>query len=443
MSYKPGITRRQFISSGLAAAVLTRFSSPAFTFAQALNGPLPPVRSGQTLIHISLDGGADGLFTNGPLPDTDIARALAAVRPNLTPGRDEFIDCLNGRIGLNRTCWGPLEDVFRLGEGKIVQGAGFINSSMSHEAAATAVDNATIKEGSSEQQRGLFASMKKMYGMDDLRVFGINAEPSPSLNCEKACPRFYDLGGFSYRGPKEELGGHWEGKHWQETMREVNKARMSSSHPAQKIHALALEGADAAMSLVAEMNSEIIGGYYYNAEGRYKNLYSKNLADLMKAVLYGKKKDADAITLLRTAWGGFDTHAGQMSFLPQTMNQISEALAGFIQDLKDHSLFDKVTIVITSEFGRTLMENADKSTDHARAGSYYVFSGRCNGKGNNSVVGPEIAVADIARNFQQAGVPCDFFFANILQYGLKVPSDHLPYFLPDLPAQIENLGIFT
>jgi cullin-associated NEDD8-dissociated protein 1 len=77
-----------------------------------------------------------------------------------------------------------------------------------------------------------------------------------------------------------------------------------------------------------------------------------------------------------TQIGGFDTHgthdiAGHMA-------EIDGALGSFVQEMKDQSMWDNVTVVVASEFGRTLSTNGQGS-DHGWGGNYFVLGGGVKG----------------------------------------------------------------
>ena len=71
--------------------------------------------------------------------------------------------------------------------------------------------------------------------------------------------------------------------------------------------------------------------------------------------------------------GGFDTHAGQAGEHPSLLNQMSNAISAFLQDLKNQGLDDRVMVVTTSEFGRRVEENGSNGTDHGTSGPIFTF----------------------------------------------------------------------
>jgi len=76
--------------------------------------------------------------------------------------------------------------------------------------------------------------------------------------------------------------------------------------------------------------------------------------------------------------GGFDTHDNNNEILEEKFTEISDALEGFVAELKGQDIFDSTVVVTSSEFGRTLTSNG-LGTDHAWAGNHFVLGGGISG----------------------------------------------------------------
>ncbi len=68
-----------------------------------------------------------------------------------------------------------------------------------------------------------------------------------------------------------------------------------------------------------------------------------------------------------TTQDGFDTHAGQRYTHQDLLRRVSQAVAGFLTSLKTSRLDERVVVLLFSEFGRRLKENASNGTDHGAA----------------------------------------------------------------------------
>ena len=71
-----------------------------------------------------------------------------------------------------------------------------------------------------------------------------------------------------------------------------------------------------------------------------------------------------------TSLDGFDTHANQLGTHAALLNELSDSIAAFHDDLAAAGQADRVALLTFSEFGRRVQENASQGTDHgaARAG---------------------------------------------------------------------------
>jgi Protein of unknown function (DUF1501) len=58
---------------------------------------------------------------------------------------------------------------------------------------------------------------------------------------------------------------------------------------------------------------------------------------------------------------------------------LNQALTAFTDEIKAQGLWNKVTIVLTSEISRTLTANSGKGSDHAWGGNYFVMGGAVKG----------------------------------------------------------------
>lgn len=77
--------------------------------------------------------------------------------------------------------------------------------------------------------------------------------------------------------------------------------------------------------------------------------------------------------------GGYDTHARQENKHANLMRDLGEGLHGFVQALKARGDLDRVTVMVFSEFGRRVAENASGGTDHGAAAPMFVLGGKVKG----------------------------------------------------------------
>jgi uncharacterized protein (DUF1501 family) len=78
--------------------------------------------------------------------------------------------------------------------------------------------------------------------------------------------------------------------------------------------------------------------------------------------------------------GGWDTHFGQgadTGLLSLQLDDLGKSLAAFAQDLGPET--SRATVVVMSEFGRRIEENASLGTDHGHGGAMFILGGGARG----------------------------------------------------------------
>lgn len=88
-----------------------------------------------------------------------------------------------------------------------------------------------------------------------------------------------------------------------------------------------------------------------------------------------RKVDKDVFFISQ---GGFDTHNDGGEKLEALLEGIDTGLRAFVEEMKSQGLWENVTLVTVSDFGRTLTSNG-LGTDHAWGGNYFVLGGDVKG----------------------------------------------------------------
>jgi uncharacterized protein (DUF1501 family) len=77
--------------------------------------------------------------------------------------------------------------------------------------------------------------------------------------------------------------------------------------------------------------------------------------------------------------GGFDMHSGDHAQTVQAPQQFAEAVLAFLKDLEGTSAFEDTLVLCHSEFGRRPKENSAGGCDHGAAGMMFLFGGSMRG----------------------------------------------------------------
>jgi uncharacterized protein (DUF1501 family) len=109
--------------------------------------------------------------------------------------------------------------------------------------------------------------------------------------------------------------------------------------------------------------------------------FGTNLKTIAKLMKLGVGLRAATVDL-----GGWDTHQdegeGSGGYLSHLVAELSNGLTAFYRDLDESSsptYADRMTLVVVSEFGRRLAENASRGTDHGHGSGILVLGGQVNG----------------------------------------------------------------
>ena len=78
------------------------------------------------------------------------------------------------------------------------------------------------------------------------------------------------------------------------------------------------------------------------------------------------------VRVLFASQDGYDTHAEQLEAHGNLLGELAEALAAFRKDLAEQELAEKVVVMVFSEFGRRVDENASGGTDHGAASNLFL-----------------------------------------------------------------------
>lgn len=136
--------------------------------------------------------------------------------------------------------------------------------------------------------------------------------------------------------------------------------------------------------------------------------------------------------VITTAWGDFDSHAGQPSQHSDRMNEFNAALQTFFS-LLDPAWESRVTLMTFSEFGRTPWDNDGQGTDHGTSAPHLVMGGNVRG----GFYGQRPTLAGLGR-WDRMDHHVDFrsYYASVLDGWMGGGSSDV------LGGNFENLGLF-
>lgn len=352
------LSRRQVLqlAGTMAAATSLPAWMPRLAFAQPYDDP-----KGDVLVVVFLRGGADTLNMIVPYAEDAYYAArpqLAIPRPDANTSDLKTLD-LDGFFGLHPSL-NPLLPIFRDGQMLAVHAAGSPHETRSHFEAMDYMERGT--PGSYNLTTGWIARHLTMLNPD-------NPSPVRGIGWGAAIPTSL-AGAPSTIAMQSIIDYHLAGDaHFASQMMASLQSLYTLGEPALQIHAQNTEAAVDVVSQVDYQNYAPKNGAVY-AEDDFA-LALRQTAALIRAQI---GLEAACIDL-----GGWDTHvnqggvAGTQAYL---MRQLAAGLAAFYQDMGVD--MSGVSLVVKSEFGRRLEENASRGTDHGHGGAIIVMSGNLN-----------------------------------------------------------------
>ena len=115
---------------------------------------------------------------------------------------------------------------------------------------------------------------------------------------------------------------------------------------------------------------------YKTAVDYPKNEFANKLKTIAKLIVANAETKVYYVSL-----SGFDTHVNQKGKHARLLEQYSEAIEAFTDDLRHNNRFQDTLIMTFSEFGRRVKQNAGKGTDHGTANNLFLISGSLNKPG--------------------------------------------------------------
>jgi uncharacterized protein (DUF1501 family) len=343
---------------------LSGFATTAMLVPGFIRAAVSTPDSRKKLVVVQLSGGNDGLNTIVPYRNDIYYKA----RPTLAIKPDKVLQ-LNDELGMNDSMTG-LKELYDQGYLTIINNVGYPNPDRSH---FRSMDIWHTASGSSQYinsgwlGRYLDATCSgcaKAYTaieIDDSLSLAMKGETVNGL-------ALHDVGMF-YRAVKDIQAFNKPG---------VNSANNNLNY-LYKTLAETESGADYLYQKANVYHSKI--SYPNNAIGRdLKTIAELIISDVDTSVFY-------------TSYSGFDTHVNQAGSQSGHLRDVSESLCAFVSDLKTNSRFDGVTVMVFSEFGRRVAQNASNGTDHGTANNVFIIDSKLKKPGLFNEV-PDLASLD-------------------------------------------------
>lgn len=338
------LSRRRFLSAlGAGAAALPLITAPGFLRAAGSNPT-----SGNILVLIELAGGNDGLNTVVPVTDPRYRH----LRPSIGLDQKELL-MLDRDTGLHSEMRG-LAQLWERGDMRVIEGVGYPDPSRSHFRSIE-IWNTGLGADSSTDQGWVSHAFSRT--------------PPPTV----------DVDGLVLGGDMGPLrgAGRFSAMRDAENFAEVIEALPGMNHPVRPKGTSPLDHVLGTYDS-ARITGDTISAKLERSRDRRWDFPESDLAEQLRTA--ARLLDAGVeVPVLKVVQEGYDTHEAQPYVHGLLLGELSDAIAAFSRSMKDIGLWDQVTVVTYSEFGRTAFENASSGTDHGTAAPVFVTGGQVAG----------------------------------------------------------------
>lgn len=327
----------------------------------------------RVLVVVQLSGGNDGLNTVVPFRDPLYFRHRPSIA--VDPAR---VHRLDDRLALH-PAMGDAAKLFEAGRLTVVQGVGYPDPSRSHFVSMDIWHTARPGNKPDRTDGWLGRTLAADPARREGRLSGLcigERELPPALAGQRVqVPAVEDLAGFRL---KLTGGDDTERRRRAALLRDLARSpdAAAGGPPASGDPAALAEWVRATMHSTY-VSAESLAEAAARPGARTKwptDSLGRNLRQISQVIAAGFGARVYYCTL-----GGFDTHAKQVPAHASLLGRVSAALAAFDEDLTVQGRRRDVLVMVFSEFGRRVGQNASHGTDHGTAGPMFLL--RAGGKG--------------------------------------------------------------
>ena len=403
--------RRKLLKTiGLATGGLMLPVGQKSWVAQGLSQKPSPPR----LVIILLRGAIDGLNVVVPHQDLD----YYAQRPNIAvapPGESQGAIDLNGFFGLNPNLQ-PLMPFWRQQNLAFIANSGSQVKTRSHFDAQDYLESGT--PGIKRTADGWLNRL--LLQLDESR-------PTQALNVGKVTPRILQ--------GKAAVAHLRPGK---DSLRQIPLDRdrvgtaFDSLYGGQgKLDLIYQQGREAREIIRQELTQEMMAA---SGQALSANQFVDDAAEVAKLIAGNTKTQVAFMDV-----GGWDSHIRQPSLLNRALPNLGKGLATLATNLG--TVYEQTTIVVMSEFGRTVKENGNKGTDHGYGNFMWLLGGAVKG---GKIYGNWAGLAE-SQLHEQRDLPVTTDFrdaiATILRNHLQLDSQQIAQVFPNYTFASSQLDL--
>ncbi len=300
------------------------------------------------LVVAELSGGNDGLNTVVPYRND----AYYRLRPTLGIAKSEAI-AVTAEAGFHPSLTG-FERLYKDGRMAVVEGCGYPNPSLSHFSSMGFWHTGVPHGGEALGWVGRLADAHAPKGTPNA-IVNIGSAQSPAVRSAAHSPLVFDNPSQLRR----------EGTAKEKAVLKSFGRRRETANPALDFLRSTARNAAAGGALARDALASYSTPVDYGIGGGLA-------ADLRKTAALIAAGLPARIYYVSYRGNAFDTHVHQADLHSRLLMYASDAVHGFMQDLERIGRGGDAALMIFTEFGRRVEENAGRGTDHGTAGPMFV-----------------------------------------------------------------------
>ncbi len=340
---------RESVEQSLPPGTTTTTSTTGVAPTTTPPGTEPAPTGGRMLVVVELDGGNDGLNTLVPDrgPYRDRRPTLAVPEADLVALSGTAAYGLHPALTLLAPHWDR-------GDLAFVEGIGMPEQTRSHFTAMDTWWSATPGVASTTGWLGRWLDATLDADPDPLRAIAIGGGSRALVGQRSLATVIRDPGAFQLQtAPGVDRDA-------------LVAAFLATSEPLSTVPELAVAQYAIPSTLEAiDLLAPVFGteGSAELGAGRRRGAGGGRFADLLPAAA-GVLALGVGTRVVTVARGGFDTHADQIGRQADLLADVAEGIDAFWVAATDAGIAEQVLMLVTSEFGRRVAENASGGTDH-------------------------------------------------------------------------------
>jgi uncharacterized protein (DUF1501 family) len=312
--------------------------------------------AGDTLLVVcQLSGGNDGLNTVVPYADSLYYKN----RPTIGHHEDVVLK-LNESLGLHPSMKG-VHTLYKEGKVAVINNVGYPKPNRSHFKSMDIWQSASPDDKMRHGWIGRYIDISmKNQAPNPIVALGLSTEKPLALVGENASiPCFASL-----TDVQNMLGDASSEK----LLRDIQGMDAMSGSPTRVVQQANKSALDA-MSILSKELGKFAPKQTYGDDNFGKGF--KQISQLIGA--------SPTTRVVYFSAGGFDTHSRQLDTHAKLLENFSNAVLSFQREMEGIGKADKVVVLVFSEFGRRLSENASQGTDHGAAAPMFLIGGKVKG----------------------------------------------------------------